>query len=426
MESRHNIFRGHATAVTWLGGFLLFAIVITLNCDFLTFVRYMLLGLPQGAIIALIAVGYSMVYGIIQLINFAHGEVFMFSAYFTLMLATQTDPFDKTTPLVVTGMVGLMFLCTAWVVLDAVRSRPLRILGAIAVGAAAALLNWYLMPRGGKVVLPLLGAWAVAVVYACCLGVTIDVLAYRPLRNSPRLIPLITAIGLSLLMQNLAQALFGASSRFFPEKTVPAIFISTPSNRIPLGFGLSMSVLDATIVVLAFVLMAGLQLFIKRSRTGKAMRACAQDRVTASLMGIKVNNVVALAFALGAGLAALVAPLYVIRGNPIGPQMGYIVGILAFSSAVLGGIGNITGAMLGGLIIGLIYSFVPLFNKLPEFKWFGALERAGWVSRAGYEHLVSGFGQPGQYVLGVAYAFMILVIVFKPTGLLGRSTAKRA
>ena len=144
-----------------------------------------------------------------------------------------------------------------------------------------------------------------------------------------------------------------------------------------------MQLLDIIIIVLAVVLMVGLQMFILRSRTGRAMRACAQDRVTASLMGVRVSGVVAVAFALGAGLAALVAPLYVLRGTPIAPQMGYIVGILAFASAVLGGIGNITGAMLGGMVIGIITTFVPLFDSLDTFAWFRAAERAGWVTQGG-------------------------------------------
>jgi branched-chain amino acid transport system permease protein len=255
-----------------------------------------------------------------------------------------------------------------------------------------------------------------------------DLLAYRPLRNSPRLIPLITAIGLSLFLQNAAQATWGAASRFFPADATPQVF---SGRRLPLftpgdGTVIDLSLLDGIIIALAILLMVGLQLFILRTRTGKAMRACAQDRTTASLMGIKVNTVVALAFALGAGLAAMVAPLYVLRGSPIYPQMGYIVGILAFASAVLGGIGNITGAMLGGLIIGIIYSFVPLFDAFDTFRMFGFLERAGWITREGYSQFVNAFGRPGQYQLGVAYAFMILVIVFKPTGLLGQASAKRA
>lgn len=423
-------WRDYSTGVYWLLGVGFFALFITLNRDFMTFLRYLLLGLPQGSIIALIAVGYSMVYGIIQLINFAHGEVFMFSTYFVFMLIAPADPFNKAAPVVITGCVALIFFCTAWVLLSRLPNRLLRAIAAIAIGVAAAAINYRILPRSGAsaATLPFFVAYALAIVYTCCLGVTMDLLAYRPLRNSPRLIPLITAIGLSLLLQNLAQSIWGSAIRFFPAKAEPA-FVSKPRITLygdPNAGGLAITHLDLLIIALAIVLMIALQLFILRTRTGKAMRACAQDRVTASLMGIKVDNAVALAFALGAGLAAMVAPLYVMRDNPIAPQMGYIVGILAFASAVLGGIGNVTGAMLGGLVIGIIYNFVPLFDALDTFKGFQLLEQWGWISRANYLQFVAKYGKPGQYQLGVAYAFMIAVIVFKPSGLLGRASARRA
>lgn len=416
--------RDYSTALYWLGGFVLFAVIITLNRDFTTFLRYLLLGLPQGAVIALIAVGYTMVYGIIQLINFAHGEVFMFSTYFVLMFISAANPTDHTTPVVITCTVAVLFFCAAWMLLGPIHNRWLRALLAFGASALGAWINYMLVPRpGSPEPLPFFAAYGLAVLYSCCLGVAMDLLAYRPLRNSPRLIPLITAIGVSLFLQNFAQSTWGSASRFFPETALPPFF-SRP--RIDLGHGLAVSRLDLMIIALAVTLMISLQLFILRTRTGKSMRACAQDRVTASLMGIRVNNAVALAFALGAGLAALVAPLYVIRVTPINPQMGYIVGILAFASAVLGGIGNISGAMLGGMIIGIIYSFVPLFDALESFRWFARLENLGWISRTGYNQLITDYGRPGQYQLGVAYAFMILVIVFKPTGLQGRATARRA
>ncbi len=423
MAIRPAIPRPGKTALAWVGGFALFALFVTLNKDFHTFVQYLLLGLPQGAIIALIAVGYSMVYGIIQLINFAHGEVFMFSTYFALMLLMPAETGSGVTLAIVTAMLGILFFCTAWVVLS--RLHPLaRGAGALAVAVAGAGLNLWLMPKpGGAVIVPFLAACGLAMVYSCCLGVTMDLLAYKPLRGSPRLIPLITAIGISLFLQNVAQGIWGSTSLVFPRDSVPALLQAAP---IAFPGGFEMQPLDLIIISLAFVLMLALQAFIMRSRTGKAMRACAQDRVTASLMGIRVNGVVAFTFALGAGLAAMVAPLYVLRGTPVTPQMGYIVGILAFASAVLGGIGNVTGAMLGGLTIGIIYNFVPLFDSLDTFAWFRAAERAGWVTTAGWERATAAYGKPGQYLLGVAYAFMILVIVFKPTGLLGRASARRA
>lgn len=424
----------------WLIGFLVFAGFVIWNRDLYTFLQFLTLGLPQGAIIALIAVGYSMVYGIIQLINFAHGEIFMMSTYFALMLMVPATGNQAMGMTVITVTVGILAACTAWVAFSALlKNRAARAAVAGVIGLCVSGLNMMLVPTSPEESLPFWVAVAVALVYACCLGVTMDVLAYRPLRASPRLIPLITAIGISLFLQNFAQSIWGSARRDFPFATKPTF--RPPGDFWPEGttvrllelkdrFGqtqvLSTTWLDMTIILLAILLLAALQWFIHFTRTGKAMRACAQDRITAGLMGIQTNRVVALAFALGATLAAIAAPLYVLRGTFISPTMGYIVGILAFASAVLGGIGNITGAMLGGMIIGIIFTFVPVFDSFDSFLIFEKMEQWGWVSREGWNDLVNSIGRPGQYQLGVAYAFMILVIVFKPTGLLGKATAKRA
>lgn len=425
------------TPLIWLVGFFIFALFVVWNRDLYTFLRYLTLGLPQGAIIALIAVGYSMVYGIIQLINFAHGEIFMMSTYFAFMFMVPVVGNNPVGMNVVTVAVGCLAACAMWVAMTSfIRSGPARLGVAIATGVVVALINKALVPTSADETLPFWVAVAVALVYACCLGVTMDLLAYKPLRNSPRLIPLITAIGISLFLQNFAQSIWGSARKDFPFDAKPNF--QPPgfqSSTVELGtfvdrFGneqvLSTTWLDITIIIVAVALMIALQSFIHFTRTGKAIRACAQDRVTAGLMGIQSNQMVALAFALGATLAAIAAPLYVLRGTFISPTMGYIVGILAFASAVLGGIGNITGAMLGGLIIGLIFTYVPMFDTFDTFKLFDILEQWGWVSREGWNTLVNNMGRPGQYQLGVAYAFMILIIVFKPTGLLGKASAKRA
>lgn len=420
--------------------FLIFSVFVIVNRDLYTYLRYLTLGIPQGAIIALIAVGYSMVYGIIQLINFAHGEVFMFSVYFMIMLLVPITA-DSTLGMdIISTAVAFMVACTGWVALsNLISHKAARLITVGVLGAVVGTLNWFIIPTtDDPKTLPFLVAVAVALIYSCCLGVTMDLTAYRPLRNSPRLIPLITAIGLSLFFQNTAQAIWGSNRRDFPEATKPQWLMGLSENDNPFiklatftgengqPMVLQTTRLDIAIVVIAIILLIGLQFFIHYSRTGKAMRACAQDRATASLMGIQVNRVVALAFALGAGLAAIAAPLYVLRGTFIAPTMGYIVGILAFSSAVLGGIGNITGAMLGGLVIGIIYTFVPLFDTFDSFKIFTWLEANGIVTKAGWNQLVDSIGRPGQYQLGVAYAFMILIIIFKPTGLLGKASAKRS
>lgn len=416
------------TSAVWLSLFSVFTLFVVANKGWGVFLNYLLLGLPQGAIIAAIAVGYSMVYGIIQLINFAHGEVFMFSAYFLLMFLIPPDSPQSVAPRIITAIIGLIVAVAVYSALGERRSARWRAIIALVVAGLVAFVNYRLLPGwGSKPVVPFFAAYALAIVYACCLGVTMDRLAYRPLRSSPRLIPLITAIGLSLLLQNVAQVTWGSASRFFPASATPAFFTGKRLTLATVGdTRLELSVLDAVIIVVAVLSMAILQTFVLRTRMGKAMRACAQDRVTASLMGIRVDTVVALAFAIGAGLAGLVAPLYVLRGTPLYPQMGYIVGILAFASAVLGGIGNLTGAMIGGMIIGIIYSFVPLFDAFDTFPIFHALERGGWVTSSGFQQFMAAFGRPSQYQLGVAYAFMILVIVFKPTGLLGKAAAKRA
>ncbi len=424
----------------WLLGFLVFAGFVVWNRDLYTFLQFLVLGLPQGGIIALIAVGYSMVYGIIQLINFAHGEVFMMSTYFALMFMLPMGADQGMGMSVITATVGIIGSCAAWVALSALlRNRLARGAASVAIGLLMAWINSALIPQSVEETLPFWVAIGIALVYACCLGVSMDLLAYRPLRGSPRLIPLITAIGLSLFMQNFAQSIWGSARRDFPFSTKPTFRppgdfwpegTTVPLMRLKDRFGnmqvLDTTWLDITIILVALGLLAALQWFIHYTRTGKAMRACAQDRVTAGLMGIQTNRVVALAFALGATLAAIAAPLYVLRGTFISPTMGYIVGILAFASAVLGGIGNITGAMLGGLIIGIIYTFVPVFDTFDSFRIFEMMEQWGWVTREGWNDLVAGIGRPGQYQLGVAYAFMILVIVFKPTGLLGKASAKRA
>ncbi|MGB9691690.1 MAG: branched-chain amino acid ABC transporter permease [Candidatus Sumerlaeaceae bacterium] len=416
-----------STAI-WLLLFGAFTAFVVANKGWGVFLNYLLLGIPQGSIIAAIAVGYSMVYGIIQLINFAHGEVFMLSAYFLLMFLVPPDSPSSVAPRIITAIVGLIVGVAFHTALGEHRSPRLRLLIALVVGISVAAINGQLLPVwGGAPRIPFFAAYVLAILYACCLGVTMDRLAYRPLRASPRLIALITAIGLSLLLQNVAQVTWGSASRFFPANATPSFFTGKRISLAKVGdTQLELSMLDALIIIVAVLSMAVLQTFVLRSRTGKAMRACAQDRVTASLMGIRVDTVVALAFAIGAGLAGLVAPLYVLRGTPLYPQMGYIVGILAFASAVLGGIGNLTGAMIGGMIIGIIYSFVPLFDAFDTFPVFAVFERWGWMTREGFQQFMAAFGRPSQYQLGVAYAFMILVIIFKPTGLLGKATAKRA
>ncbi len=295
------------------------------------FLEQIINGLVLGGIYALIAVGYTMVYGIIQLINFAHGEIFMFGAYFAFVLVTGFNlPFWVALPL-------SMLLCAM-------------------------------------------------------LGMLIDFIAYRPLRAAPRLSALITAIGISLVLQNLARMIWSARQRSFPSESLPAFFLS--ENAIALPGGATLPYRDLFIILLAVVLMITLNRLIYLTTIGKAMRACAQNRVAANLMGIKTNQVIAITFAIGSALGAVAGVMVGLR-EVIEPTMGYYKGVAAFAAAVLGGIGNVTGAMFGGILIGL-----------------AEVLGAGYIS--------SG------YRLAIAYIIMILVILIRPSGLFGKSESKRA
>ena len=303
------------------------------------FLEQFINGLVQGGIYSLIAVGYTMVYGIIQLINFAHGEIFMLGAYFALVLVTVLHiPF------------------------------------------------WVALP--------------ISMLFCAALGMLIDLIAYRPLRNAPRLSALITAIGVSLTFLNLARMIWSSRHRSFPDESKPAIFISKITetgeivNAIPLPGGAILPYTDVFIILLAIVLMIALNRLVHLTKIGKAMRACAQNSVAANLMGIKTNQVISVTFAIGSALGAFAGVMVGLR-EAIMPTMGYHKGIAAFAAAVLGGIGNITGAMLGGIIIGLAEAF-----------------GGGYIS--------------GGYKLAFAYIIMIAVILIRPSGLFGKSTSDRA
>ncbi len=295
-------------------------------------------GLVLGGIYALIAVGYTMVYGIIQLINFAHGEIYMFGAYIALMLIT---------------VFGIPF--------------------------------WIALPF--------------SMLLCAILGMLIDFVAYRPLRNAPRLSALITAIGISLALQNLARMIWSARPRQFPSESLPSFFLSEVTktgeviNAIPLPGGGILPFRDVFILFLAIVLMIVLNMLIYLTKIGKAMRACAQNAVAANLMGIRTNQVIAVTFAIGSALGA-VAGIMVGLSEVVTPTMGYHKGVAAFAAAVLGGIGSISGAIFGGLVIGIA-------------EVFGADIHSG-------------------YRIAFAYIIMILVILIRPSGLFGKSTSTRA
>jgi branched-chain amino acid transport system permease protein len=301
-----------------------------------TFLQQLVNGLTIGAIYALIALGYTMVYGILRLINFAHGDVYMVGAYVGFFVARAMGLGDG----------------PSWT-------------GLVAV---------------------LLGAMAGAAV----LGIVIERFAYRPLRRSGRMAVLITAIGVSLLIENLAVVLWGGAPRSFPQLLAPGnheLLGLTLSNAQLLIFGVSI----ALTVLLDWV--------IYRTRIGTAMRAVSFDVDIARLMGVDTDRIIAFTFALGSALAAAGGVLTAQYNPQIDPLMGIMTGLKAFVAAVLGGIGSIPGAVLGGLLIGLAETFV-----------------------VGYGALV---GIPSTYRDAVAFAILILVLLVRPTGILGRATREK-
>jgi branched-chain amino acid transport system permease protein len=290
------------------------------------FLQQLVNGLSLGAIYALIALGYTMVYGVLRFINFAHSEVFM---------------------------VGAM---TGW-----------------AVGRKLPPDTWW----GGLVVL---GA---AMLVCAVLGMLIERLVYRPLRGTATLNVLITAIGVSLLLQSVFQhpRVFGATPQLFPP-----VF---PEKNFSLG-GVDMSSNQLVVIVVAALLMVGLELVVHRTRLGMAMRAVALNPQAAQLVGVNINAVIALTFALGSALAGAGGVLYALNYPTVEPLMGVMPGLKAFVAAVLGGIGSIPGAALGGLILGTVETFVG---------------GSAWLS---------------TYKDAIAFAVLILILLCRPTGLLGR------
>ncbi len=287
-------------------------------------------GLTLGVIYALIAVGYTMVYGVIELINFAHGEIYMLGAFFCVTFIT-------------------------------------------AIG------------------LPFYVSMLLAMVCAAVLGMSIDRIAYKPLRNSPRLAVLITAIGMSIFLQNLAMVIWGSRPIPFPQDAVPAYLAKT---ALELG-DVHLSWLQLFIFIVTFSMMIMLYVIINHTRMGTAMRALAQNRTASQLMGVNVDRVIAFTFVLGSSMGAIAGILVAVYYNTLSPTMGYVAGVKAFSAAVLGGIGSVPGAMLGGLVLGIAEAL-----------------GAGYIS--------------SLYRDGVAYAVLILVIIFRPSGLLGKAMVDKA
>lgn len=288
------------------------------------FLQQVVNGLSIGSVYALIALGYTMVYGIIRLINFAHGEIFMFGAYVGMLLISQ---------------VGL----------------------------------------------PIYIAFPLAMAITALFGVIIERIAYKPLRKSTRVAALITAIGVSFLVQNLTLVIMGANIYAFPQVI--------PSTQFVVG-GVRFDLLRVVIFFTAIALMLTLTFIVQKTKVGRAMRCVAVDKDAATLMGVNVDNTITMTFAIGSALAAAAGIMVGLLYIKVSPFMGFTPGIKAFVAAVLGGIGIIPGAMFGGFAIGLV------------------------------ETLVAGYGS-SLYKDAVVYAILIIVLIVKPTGLLGKNVKEK-
>ena len=292
-------------------------------------------GLTIGGIYALIALGYTLVYGILLMINFAHGEIFMFGSfagYFVLARFSQS------------GFAGR------------------HVIFSIAV------------------------AFVCAMVVSSVLGIIVERIAYRPLRRAPRLSPLICAIGVSIFLQNIMMIFVRARTQLFPD-----VF---PEGTVDIG-SVSISYFQIFIIVGSVLMMAGLYIFVKKSKAGKAMRAVAEDNDTAALMGINVDRIIVTTFVVGSSLAAVAGVMVGMYYTQINHMMGFVPGIKAFTAAVLGGIGNMPGAMLGGFVLG--------------------------VAEA-----MGVFVLPSEYKDVIAFSLLVLILIFRPRGIMGEVVAERA
>ncbi len=305
-----------------------------------TLLQQIVNGFVQGSVYAMVALGYTMVYGILGLINFAHGEVVM-------------------------------------------------------VGAMVAMSSIRLLIESGlPPLLVLLISLIISIAACMTLGYSIERIAYRPLRNAPRLAPLITAIGVSIVLQNLAMMFWGREYHAFP------LLLANNSHKLS---GATITDVQILIILIALAMMGGLLLLMHRSKLGRAMRAVAENPQAAILMGVDINGVISITFMLGSALAAVAGIMISANYGIVHYYMGSILGLKAFTAAVLGGIGNMRGAMVGGLLLGLIESL-----------------------GAGYIGDLSGnfFGSHYQDVF--AFFVLISVLIFRPSGLLGERVAERA
>lgn len=298
------------------------------------FIQQLINGLTIGAFYSLVALGYTMVYGVLKLINFSHGDLFMWGAYL--------------------GLTGLNVLLA---------------------------------------LLPQAGAWAIlpAVIIVmttvALVGVLVERVAYRPLRTAGRLAPVISALGVAFILESLARNIYGASWKTYPTGI-------TPTGRIALGGDVRVSVMQVVVLVISFLIMGALYLFVQRTRTGTAMRAVSLDHDISRLMGIDVDRIIAIVFVIGPGLGGVAGMIVALYYGSFDFTLGWTFGLKAFIAAIMGGIGNIPGAMLGGMLLGII------------------------------ETLGAGYISP-QWKDVIAYVILIIILIFRPTGLLGERVAEK-
>lgn len=343
----------------WLIGLVILAVVIygiinTLTWGDYTFTQWLNLivyGIAQGGIYALIALGYTLVYGILRMINFAHSEVFMagpFIGYFLANAMDQAGWFDR-----------------GW--------------GFTILGLAIILL--------------------IAMVVSLTVAVLLERIAYRPLRRAPRLVPLITAIGASYFLQYTFLGLFGSNVKGYPDVDL------LKGNWSILGVDVLKT--QVVVIVAAVIFLAILYIFVQRTKTGKAMQAVSEDKDTAALMGIDVDRIIVMTFVVGGALAGAAGFFYALMFKQVKFDMGFFPGIKAFTAAVLGGIGNVVGAMLGGMFLGIAESLFPNLVLDGACRW----GTTGCI--------------PAPYQLKDALAFilLVLVLIFRPTGILGERLA---
>ncbi len=300
------------------------------------FVQQLINGLTLGSIYGLIAIGYTMVYGIIGMINFAHGDIFMIGAFISLAVF-----------LVLTTVLGITFL-------------PLVLFFALAV----------------------------SMLFTSAWGWTVERLAYRPLRGSFRLAPLITAIGMSIVLQNFVQVTQGARVKPLPPQIQGGITLMSGSTENG-TINAQLSYMQMIIIATTFVLMEAFSLLISKTSLGRAQRSCEQDRKMASLLGVNVDRTISLTFIMGAALAAVAGLMFMLLYGVIDFYIGFLAGVKAFTAAVLGGIGSLPGAMLGGLLIGLIEVFWSAYFSV-------------------------------EYKDVAAFSILAIVLIFMPSGLLGK------